>query len=58
MDQATHILRVRTERRGLLEITDSVRSWCESQQFETGLLTLFWRGSDDLDDLDDSDARL
>ena len=43
MRQATHILRIRTSGRGLLEITDAVRSWCEEQRIEAGLLTLFCR---------------
>jgi secondary thiamine-phosphate synthase enzyme len=41
--QATHTLRLRTARRGLVEITDEVRAWLESQQVDTGLLTLFCR---------------
>lgn len=41
--QATHTLRVRTNRRGLLEITDEIRSWVAAQAITTGLLTLFCR---------------
>jgi len=41
--QASHVLRVRTSRRGLLDITDSVRAWAEGQNITTGLLTLFCR---------------
>ena len=36
-------LQVRTHRRGLLEITDEVRSWVDLQKVSTGLLTLFCR---------------
>jgi secondary thiamine-phosphate synthase enzyme len=43
MQQATHILHVRTRGRGLVEISDAVRSWCSSQHISTGLLTLFCR---------------
>lgn len=43
MRQASHVLRVRTSRRGLLDITDSVRAWAEGQNITTGLLTLFCR---------------
>jgi secondary thiamine-phosphate synthase enzyme len=41
--QSTHILKVRTKRRGLLEITDLIRSWTDAQSFENGLLTAFCR---------------
>ena len=43
MRQATHVLRVRTRRRGLVEITDEIRTWCGAQSITTGLLTLFCR---------------
>jgi secondary thiamine-phosphate synthase enzyme len=36
-------LRFHTRGKGLLEITDEVRAWLESQSAETGLLTLFCR---------------
>jgi secondary thiamine-phosphate synthase enzyme len=41
-NQAT-ILKVRTPRTGLQEITSDVRAWVELQQVTTGLLTLFCR---------------
>ena len=43
MRQATHILRVRTRRRGLIEITEEIRSWLGTQSITTGLLTVFCR---------------
>ena len=43
MRQATHVLRVRTRRRGLVEITDEIHTWCGAQSITTGLLTLFCR---------------
>ena len=36
-------LKVRTTRRGLLEITDEVRAWLGPQEVTTGLLTVFCR---------------
>jgi secondary thiamine-phosphate synthase enzyme len=39
--QATHILDIRTDRRGLLEITREIRAWVGSQGMSTGLLTVF-----------------
>jgi secondary thiamine-phosphate synthase enzyme len=36
-------LKVRTHRRGLLEISDLVRTWVELQKVTTGLLTVFSR---------------
>ena len=39
--QATHILDIRTSRRGLLEITREIRAWVGSQEVTTGLLTVF-----------------
>jgi len=36
-------LKFRTRGSGLMEITEQVRSWLESQQVTTGLLTLFCR---------------
>lgn len=41
MRQATHVLNVRTARRGLLEITREIRAWVGSQDVTTGLLTVF-----------------
>lgn len=41
MRQATHILDIRTSRRGLLEITREIRAWVRSQEVTTGLLTVF-----------------
>jgi secondary thiamine-phosphate synthase enzyme len=41
MRQATHTLRLRTARRGLVEITNEVRAWLEGQSVVTGMLTLF-----------------
>lgn len=41
-NQAT-ILKVRTHRRGLQEITSEVRAWVELQHVSTGLLTVFCR---------------
>ena len=43
MRQAATVLRVRTTRQGLDEITGEVRAWAESQDITTGLLTLFCR---------------
>ena len=43
MRQATTIFGIRTQRRGLLEITRDVRSWLEAQPVQAGLLTLFCR---------------
>jgi secondary thiamine-phosphate synthase enzyme len=39
--QATHVLNIRTPRRGLLEITREIRAWVSSQEVSTGLLTVF-----------------
>jgi secondary thiamine-phosphate synthase enzyme len=39
--QATHILNVRTTRRGLMEITREIRGWVGAQDVTTGLLTVF-----------------
>lgn len=41
MRQATHVLNIRTHRRGLLEITREIRAWVGSQNASTGLLTVF-----------------
>ena len=43
MQQATEILKVKTLRQGLLEITDRVCEWVTAQSLQTGLLTLFCR---------------
>jgi secondary thiamine-phosphate synthase enzyme len=39
--QATHVLNIRTARRGLLEITREIGAWVASQDVSTGLLTVF-----------------
>lgn len=39
--QATHVLNIRTTRRGLMEITREIRAWVGAQQVSTGLLTVF-----------------
>jgi secondary thiamine-phosphate synthase enzyme len=41
--QATHLFRIETRRRGLVEITDAIADWLDGQGFETGILTLFCR---------------
>ena len=41
MQQFTDILRVKTTRQGLVEITDQVRDWVTAQSLQTGLLTIF-----------------
>ena len=41
MRQATHVLNIRTTRRGLAEITREIRAWVSSQDVTTGLLTIF-----------------
>jgi secondary thiamine-phosphate synthase enzyme len=41
--QSTHILKVRSNRRGLIEITALIRSWVDAQSFANGLLTVFCR---------------
>src|SRR5579859_599190 len=43
MRNIAKILTVRTQRRGLHEITHEVRTWVEPQKVTTGLLTLFCR---------------
>jgi secondary thiamine-phosphate synthase enzyme len=43
MRNVATILKVRTIRRGLLEITDDVRAWVDPQEVTTGLLTVFCR---------------
>jgi secondary thiamine-phosphate synthase enzyme len=43
MRQATHTLRATAKRRGLLDITDEIRSWVNEQQIQQGLLTVFCR---------------
>ena len=37
------ILSVRTQRRGLHEVTDEIREWVDAQKVTTGLLTVFCR---------------
>jgi secondary thiamine-phosphate synthase enzyme len=41
MRQFTHVLSIRTTRRGLVDFTREVRSWVAAQQVTTGLLTVF-----------------
>src|SRR6202041_1393930 len=41
MRQAGGSITVRTRGRGLVDITDEVRSWLDGQSIVTGLLTLF-----------------
>ena len=43
MQQATEILKVKTTRQGLIEITDRVREWVTAQSLQRGLLTIFCR---------------
>ena len=43
MRQAMHVLKARGDRRGLTEITDSVRNWVSKQGIAAGMLTLFCR---------------
>jgi secondary thiamine-phosphate synthase enzyme len=43
MRQATALLSIRTERQGLLEITDRVSEWTDAQAVQEGLLTIFCR---------------
>jgi secondary thiamine-phosphate synthase enzyme len=41
--QATTTIEIRTERQGLLEVTDTLASWVQSQGLTQGLLTIFCR---------------
>jgi secondary thiamine-phosphate synthase enzyme len=43
MRQATALLSIRTERQGLLEITDRICEWTDAQAVREGLLTIFCR---------------
>lgn len=43
MRQATHVFRIDTRQRRLIEITDEVVGWLSGQGIATGLLTLFCR---------------
>jgi secondary thiamine-phosphate synthase enzyme len=43
VQQSTHILKVRSNRGGLIEITALIRSWVDAQSFANGLLTVFCR---------------
>jgi secondary thiamine-phosphate synthase enzyme len=43
MRNESGILRFRTSRRGLLEITDQVAAWLQPRAVKTGLLTIFCR---------------
>jgi len=41
MRQFTHVLSIRTTRRGLVDFTREVRAWVAAQEVTTGLLTVF-----------------
>ena len=41
MRQCTHVLSIRTTKRGLVEFTREVRAWVGAQGITTGLLTIF-----------------
>jgi secondary thiamine-phosphate synthase enzyme len=43
MRQSMFVLNARSDRRGLTEITDPVRTWVAKQGIEAGMLTLFCR---------------
>jgi len=43
MHQTTALLSIRTERQGLLEITDRICEWTDAQAVKQGLLTIFCR---------------
>jgi secondary thiamine-phosphate synthase enzyme len=43
MRQTSVLLSIRTERQGLLEITDRIIEWTEAQGMQAGLLTVFCR---------------
>jgi secondary thiamine-phosphate synthase enzyme len=43
MRQAAALLSIRTERQGLLEITDRICEWTDAQAVREGLLTIFCR---------------
>ncbi len=43
MRQVTTNLTIRTERRGLVEITDRIAEWTDAQALQVGLLTVFCR---------------
>jgi secondary thiamine-phosphate synthase enzyme len=43
MRQATALLSIRTERQGLLEVTDRICEWTDAQAVREGLLTIFCR---------------
>ena len=43
MRQATHTLTVETKGRGLIEITRNIVRWVSSENFKTGLLTVYCR---------------
>jgi secondary thiamine-phosphate synthase enzyme len=43
MRQATTLVSIRTERQGLLEITDRIGKWSDAQAVKCGLLTIFCR---------------
>ena len=43
MRQAMFVLQLRPDRRGLCEISESVRSWVSKQGISAGMLTLFCR---------------
>jgi secondary thiamine-phosphate synthase enzyme len=43
MRQATFLLTIKTQRQGLLDITDRIAEWAHAQDIQQGLLTLFCR---------------
>jgi len=43
MRQMTALLSIRTERQGLLEITDRITEWTDTQAVKIGVLTIFCR---------------
>ena len=43
MKQATHVFRIETRGRGLVDFTEAVASWLAGRGVATGLLTLFCR---------------
>jgi len=43
MRQASTLLRIETQRQGLLEITDRIARWTDAHGFAVGLLTIFCR---------------
>jgi secondary thiamine-phosphate synthase enzyme len=43
MRQATFLLTIKTQRQGLLDITERIAEWTHAQDIQQGLLTLFCR---------------